>query len=524
MIDSLLANVQKALMSFDKRAERVSNDILEATFVDSGPLFDLVSTNNNQVIYGRRGTGKTHVLKYLQQQVIKKDGVPVYIDLRNVGSNGSIYGDESRSIAERANTLILDVLNHLLSELYTIAIHQLDQSIDPNQISIRLDDFSNALGEVKVVGEIETVQLIDKQSKSAVGIDAKISSSPQLTLSLGVNGSHGLEEKITRNGREVVHLNFGRIGTALSGLVDVLGIKRIWLLVDEWSEVPIDLQPYLADLLRRTVLPIQSITVKIAAIDHRSNFSILKGRGEYIGLELGADIVADLNLDDFLVFDNKETMATDFFKRLIFKHYTNSEYASPEINTADKLIQKAFTQTPVFDEFVRAVEGVPRDALNLATKVATKAYGQPISMTHVRGGARDWYQQDKHAVIREDYVLDKLLTMIIEEVIGNRKARAFLIESNKKVSQIEQLFDARILHVLKKNVSTHDEPGVRFDVYKIDYGCYVDLVNTAKAPDKLYEVEHGIGEESTVDVPADDYRSIRRAILRPESLIEGLVS
>ncbi len=517
-----ISSVQKALLSFDKRAERVSNEILEATFVDTGPLFDLISTKNNQVVYGRRGTGKTHVLKYLQQRVAREGGVPVYIDLRNVGSNGSIYGDGSRTLAERASTLIIDVLNQLLTDLYSVAVACLESAQDPNQISLRLDDFGEAIAGVRISGDVQLSEQHERASAGSLDSAAKVSSE---AIALSIGGKRENSSKVTtstgRSGREVLHLNFGKIGVALSSLVEVIGIERLWLLIDEWSEIPIDLQPYLADLLRRTVLPIGKITIKIAAIDHRSNFSISQKRGEYVGLELGADVAADLNLDDFLVFDNKEGRASDFFKRLIFQHYKNSEHAASEIDTPDKLIQIAFTQHPVFDEFVRAVEGVPRDALNLATKVATKAFGTPIAMTHVRAGARDWYQQDKHAVIREDTTLDTLLTRIVEEVIGIRRARAFLLQSNRRIDEIEKLFDSRILHVLKKNVSSRDEPGVRYDVYKIDYGCYVDLINTVKAPDKLFDAEGEDGAVASIEVPTDDYRSIRRAILRPEHF--GLV-
>jgi hypothetical protein len=99
-------------------------------------------------------------------------------------------------------------------------------------------------------------------------------------------------------------------------------------------------------------------------------------------------------------------------------------------------------------------------------------------------------------------------------VIGNRRARAFLFPSNVRDVGIEKLFDWRLLHILKKNVSSHDQPGARFDVYKIDYGCYVDLINTAKAPEGLFEAEN----EGFIEVPRDDYRSIRRAILLPQDI------
>jgi hypothetical protein len=515
-------NIQRALMSFDKRAERVSNEILENTFVDTGPIVDLISTTNNQVVYGRRGTGKTHLLKYLQQRVTRRGDVPIYIDLRNVGSNGSIYGDSSRTLAERASTLIVDVLNHLQNEFYTVAVEALALAPDPHQISLRLDDFAESLSGMKVTGETQATETTESETTANIGVNADVANEPKLTLSAEQSQNRKAGSSISKTGKETIHLNFGRIGTALTGLVSVLGVKRLWLLIDEWSEIPIDLQPYLADLLRRTVLPVQAITVKIAAIDHRSNFVMFRNKGEYVGLELGADVAADLNLDDFLVFDNKESRATEFFKNLLFKHYANSELADADVDTPDKLIQFAFTQNPVFEEFVRAVEGVPRDALNLATKVATKAFGQPIAMTHVRAGARDWYQQDKHAVIREDDELNALLSTIIEEVIGNRRARAFLVQSNLRVDQIERLFDSRILHILKKNVSSHDAPGVRYDVYKIDYGCYVDLINTARNPEGLFQIEAEDGFEGFSLVPHDDYRSIRRAILKPDELLERI--
>jgi len=43
----------------------------------------------------------------------------------------------------------------------------------------------------------------------------------------------------------------------------------------------------------------------------------------------------------------------------------------------------------------------------------------------------------------------------------------------------------------------------------------VDLLNTTKSPQGLLELEKD-GEKSYVEVPPDDYRSIRRAILKLE--------
>jgi hypothetical protein len=143
----------------------------------------------------------------------------------------------------------------------------------------------------------------------------------------------------------------------------------------------------------------------------------------------------------------------------------------------------------------------------------TRAFGQKITMQHVRGSARDWYTQDKARDVNDNPALSQLLSYIVDEVIGTRRARAFLFNANTRNEEIDELFDSRILHILKKNISSHEEPGVRYDVYKIDYGCYVELINTTRAPLGLYQ-----DDEEFIDVPKDDHRSIRRAILRIEDV------
>ncbi len=215
-----------------------------------------------------------------------------------------------------------------------------------------------------------------------------------------------------------------------------------------------------------------------------------------------------------MVFDNDANRSLNFFADLLFRHYraTDGLAANDGPVTPDDFIQKTFTQITAFEEFVRAVEGVPRDAVYLASTVARRAYGRLISVQDVRASARDWYSRDKATVLRADPALGDLLHWIIEQVIAHRRARAFLLESHQRHPLIEILFDSRLLHVLKKNISSNDNPGARYDVYKLDYGCYVDLVTSSKAPIGLL-LTGSDAQAEYVDVPPDDYRSIRRAIL-----------
>ncbi len=281
--------------------------------------------------------------------------------------------------------------------------------------------------------------------------------------------------------------------------------------------MPLDLQPLLADLVRRAMFPIQNITVKIGAIEHRSRFRTSSGDGSYLGIEIGADASAEVNLDDFMVFGNDAERASEFFRELLFKHVfatlaeEGREGEAP--GSANNLIEQGFTQTNAFNELVRAAEGVPRDAMQIASHAAQSALSRQISMDHVRSAARRWYQRDKEANLSGD--ARALLDWIMDRVIGARKARAFLLKQGEETAHplITKLYDQRVLHVLKKSVAGQDQPGVRYDVYGLDYGCYVQLTATAGAPQGLFEIEEEEGTIRYDEVPQDDYRSIRRAIL-----------
>ncbi len=65
---------------------------------------------------------------------------------------------------------------------------------------------------------------------------------------------------------------------------------------------------------------------------------------------------------------------------------------------------------------------------------------------------------------------------------------------------------------MQRGYADKDNPGVRYNIYSIDYGTYVDLLGTAKQPD--VELEERPVEDEVV-VPFDDKRSIRRIILDP---------
>lgn len=93
------------------------------------------------------------------------------------------------------------------------------------------------------------------------------------------SGSDSDKRSETRKGQERLSLNFGEIARSLRELAQSLKARRVWLLLDEWSSVPLDMQPYLGEFLVRCVTPVQAFTVKIAAIEQQTRFRATIGDG-----------------------------------------------------------------------------------------------------------------------------------------------------------------------------------------------------------------------------------------------------
>lgn len=502
--------INTSILKLRKRAEKYSSEQLIETFVDVGPLFTMLTNPDHQILYGRRGTGKTHVLSFLTSQKKKEGQCCINIDLRTIGSTGGIYSDESIPLSERATRLLVDTLSNIHDQILDYSLEYSDK-IDLSRIGPVLDNLADSITEVQILGPVEKEDIKESENAKNNASQVSLSPHPSFIMSNNESSTDRIQSRTKLNGIEKHRVHFPSIQNDFARIIKLITPNEIWIVLDEWAEIPLELQPFLGDLIRRTLFPTYGITVKIGAIEHRSNFRISKSTAEYIGLEIGADVTS-LNLDEYMVFDNNEYLALDFFKNLIFKHLLPLLPDTIKLKYVDDFVNSTFTQTTAFEEFVRASEGVPRDAINILVQAAMKASSNKISITQIRSASRIWYNRDKEKAVSANPKALNLLRWIIDEVIGNRNARAFLLRTDIDSPLIEYLYDARVIHIIKQSIAGKDDPGVRYNVYSVDYGCYVDLINTSKAPKGLFEVETDNGLEF-VSVPQNDYRAIRRAIL-----------
>jgi len=149
--------INEALLRLSKRAETTGRQQLTHTFVDVGALFTLLSSRDHQIVYGRRGTGKTHALAHLANSREREQDLPAYVDLRSIGSSGGIYSDSTRPVSERATCLLVDTLTAVHDCLYEAFLNA-SETYDLSQAGPALDRLAEAITEVRVVGSVDTEQ------------------------------------------------------------------------------------------------------------------------------------------------------------------------------------------------------------------------------------------------------------------------------------------------------------------------------------------------------------------------------
>jgi hypothetical protein len=515
-MSSGLSQINRVLNQIPKRAEQRQADQLRDTFVDSGVAAAL-QVIDNQALYGRRGTGKTHALRYLESELRARGDVAIYADLRVVGSPEGLFMGETISATERAGRLLVDLLGIVHEGLLAAALD--DEELLTDKMFVRhLDELLEAITTVQVSGQVEVSREDEKKDREGSSADISASVWPKPGIEARISGDEARESRASlrevRRGTERISLNFADIARALRNVAGSIRTKRVWLLLDEWSSVPLDVQPLLGEFLVRCVFPVQKITVKIGAIEQQTNFRTRLG-DTMIGIELGADIAANVDLDELMVYEQNEDRSSGFFRGLLFKHLTSGldePVSVTGLRIEEDLIRIGFTDRRSFEELVRAAEGVPRDAINIAAKAAFRAGEGKIAMNDVRASARAWFQADKEAAVRSRPEAQLLLNWIIDKVIKQKRARGFLVnQKSAGAPLLLALFDARVLHLVRRGYSAQDEPGERYDVWVIDYGAYVDLIHTKFEPKGTL-----FGDESdpgSIEVPAQDLRAIRRAIL-----------
>lgn len=102
----------------------------------------------------------------------------------------------------------------------------------------------------------------------------------EIDIGFGSTNEHGNNQSIALSGMVRHRVHFASTGNALNDILRCISPRSIWIILDEWSEIPLDIQPYLADLIRRSVFHLRNITVTRAPLGLFE--VIIDGQEDYI--------------------------------------------------------------------------------------------------------------------------------------------------------------------------------------------------------------------------------------------------
>lgn len=316
-------------------------------------------------------------------------------------------------------------------------------------------------------------------AQDTLGLQLSSTSMAQASMSRTATRKSRAMRSEKRNGTELPQLRFGQLSRCFERLCRGISPARLWILLDEWSSLPLDLQPILADMLKRVLFACPGVTVKIGAIERRSTFVQRTSPSRYLGIELGSDTGATLNLDEHLVCADDHEAVVRFYERVIQKHIvTTAEEAGAAWPLTIAELKRAMFEGDAFSWLVRAAEGVPRDAINILGLAAGYAGRRKIEPRDVQRAARTYYLQDKEKGIIGNAEAGRVWDTLQAEVVFQKRSRTFLLQRTRgqMSTAMLDLHDARLIHLLRPGLTAASRPGLIYDGYAVDYGCYVNAL------------------------------------------------
>ena len=463
-----------AVRDIERRAERELDETkLRSIYVDCGVLSEM-SPRENQVVYGRRGVGKTHLLHYYGDELrVNNDSIIYQVhDCTRLGSGFASDNTTPLEVARRCfNQLLNDIANHCFDYL---------------DITGSQDQFQN-----------------DQRTGHAV-----------LAFQDAIN-------KRAENGES---FDFRMIGDTLDKYRELSKASQLYICLDEFVAILNEAQPYFAEFLKRSFFSKPKIVTKIAAVSYSTRMSTHLN-GDTIGLEPGADSFGDVDLDQHFVWEEGDSRVEGFFAQVLYNHLAEAIGLGLHKGPEDKrrtILQIFFANENAFKELCRAAEGNCRDLLNIFRltffSLIREVEPARIGVPQVKKGAEEWYYSEKIRPISDALKAEEFLNHLIEYVIREKKTKTFMVHyKDRNHPVLVRFYSARLLHPLRTVWKHPDKPGEPYHLVTMDYGSYVALKNSRSAPDDRLFFEPDATDYDDI-VPLDDRRSIRRVVLTRQDL------
>ncbi|MBF4334504.1 hypothetical protein [Vibrio anguillarum] len=442
-------------------------------YLDAQGNIDRLSIKQNHIIFGRRGSGKSLLLKSLRQRS-EFSCISVNMeDFKDISFPNSII-QVQKSILRQLLPVVKEV--HSKCTLpYWIKATPLNRKLT-KQIKTLDDQLIHPDEYDKSFKEKKSGKFYGKGKRKAGGNE----------FESGAEASEEIEtsKQIKIDKLDILKNKLTDVKELFSEVAEFIG-KDVYLILDDFYFIKKDEQPYFLDFFHRASKN-TPLYLKVATIKHRSKLYVQDS--SYIGVEIPHD-AQPLNLDYSLQdFDALVTFMKDLLKHI-------NKKVGVEIDYSKLITDNAFRFLCL------ASGGVPRDFFSLLISLGPSlGGGKLISKPNVIEKAieiiankMEYFKKD---AANEDVLLENYLRIIKGDIIDKKRWNAFLlsnseVQNHPQINQaIKELVDLRFLHLVNPNISASNSDGTRYSAYMLDIGLFPNA-----NPRSFHQVEPGQKDE-----------------------------
>lgn len=427
-------------------------------YLDPKGHIERLDSRQNQIIFGRRGSGKSLLLKSLKENKPEISCISINLeDFKDISFPNSII-QVLRSLIKQLKGEIKGKYGFFKSFNKWKESRRIIKEYDRvlSKLEKRLaqpDNYDESIREktgAKLSGEAKS-----GYANSTASVSAEQSEERETSKQIKIDKLNILKNELPEL-KELVNQT--------CNLID----KNIFLILDDFYFIRKVDQPYFIDFFHR-LCKNTNMFLKVATIKHRSSLYV---QGDsYVGMEIGHDAQA-LNLDYSL--ENFNALVN--FMRELLQHVNTK--VNVEIDYKNVLTENAFRFLCL------ASGGVPRDFFSLFISLGNKMINgdKSISKPNVIDisieNLPNKLEAFKTDTADEKEVLEHYLQFIRDEIIMTKKNNSFLV-SNSEIQKhpqlnqaIKELVDLRLIHLVNSNTSSAPSDGLRYSAYMVDIGLF----------------------------------------------------
>lgn len=432
-------------------------------YVDVAGNLARVSLQQHQVIFGRRGSGKSCLLVYYRHEVAPASKVhTTYISADTI---------KTLDYPDVLLRLLLAIFNGLPAKAFLARVWGwLKRESDP-------------VDEVKK--ELRDLLALPSESRLTQTKGSEASATDSAGIQAGTHGaSAGVKSETSRQQRaeEVRQSDDRKIRVIENRLADYKATlqERIRsaskagaaFIIDDFYLIDSAVQPDVIDYLHR-LLRDTDLYLKIGTVRHRTR--LLRTSPLHVGIQVQQD-VDGFNLDQTLEDLNQTgTYLGSMLRQL------GQEVAIDDVLT--------ILSDEAKNELILLAGGVPRDYLNIFVGGLENARATPnrrrVTPTDLRRAAASLSGETKLRDLRQDAgsevpALEALFVDVVRFCLEEKRKTAFLIALDQIAEHpdahelIQQLMDFKLIHLVEPSTSAASGRPGRYEAYTLDFALFME--------------------------------------------------